>query len=697
MSQDLTTLLNPNSIAIIGVSHEPQKVGHIVAKNIMDQGYKGELYFINPHLDRVLNKTVYKSIVDIDAPIDLVIHAVPSEIALNSLQEISQLGIKNVVIYAAGFRETGDDGKKREELLIAKAKEYDLCILGPNCLGFINTSRHINATFLKHSSPKGNISVVSQSGALGSVMIDHFIDHNHLGFSYFISLGNKTVVDESDCLEFLSQDSSTEVIGMYLEDVKDGSRFRETLAKVTKLKPVVILKSGRTQEGSKAALSHTGGLGGDAEVYETIFKQAGAVVANSYQQFIDILKVYSFGKIPTFRSVLVLSNAGGVGVLLTDELVHNHLSLVTITEHTKKELEKSLGSKGFKRITIHNPIDLLGDASVFDYRQAILSSIQQQDIGAVIVLLTPQANTQIMETARAIIEAQNHFIKPIYPVFMGEHSIKDAHRLFEEHHVVSFDSYEPLPSMINAIVESYEYRPKQPPSSHSPETLITLAHEQQIKDILELASSKKFLNLEESMNILHLAGIPLLPIHHVHHKEELDYVIKKLRFPVVAKVASDKITHKTDVKGVVTNIETVQDLKKAFNDLSKIANSEGCYIQKNVKGNELFIGVKRDNVFGPILVYGLGGIYVELLKEVTQFVYPFTLKEFTKKLETTKVIKIIKGFRGAPAIKPQQLYEIGMTLGFLMHHFSDIQAIDINPLFSTDKGLFAADCRLILG
>ncbi|MEO6508755.1 MAG: acetate--CoA ligase family protein [Patescibacteria group bacterium] len=695
MSADLHTLFNPHSIAIVGVSHEPKKVGYLVAKNIIDQGFEGELYFVNPHAEKILGKKVYESLTAIAEPIDLAILSVPNVISMKLLEEVHTLGIKHVVIYAAGFKETDEPGKVLEAQLIQKAKDYDLTVLGPNCLGFINTAKKINATFLKHSSPVGNISVISQSGALGSVMIDYFVDHLHQGISYFISLGNKTVIDESDCLEFLAQDTHTDVIGMYLEDVKDGNRFRETLRKVTKIKPVVILKSGTSQEGSKAALSHTGGLVGDAQVYDAVFKQAGAVHAETYEQFLQILKIYSFNRVPSSSEILVLSNAGGVGVLLTDQLVKHNLSMVTISEHLIKKIQDATSHAGTRRITIHNPIDLLGDASAFDYREAILASIQQRNIGAVIVLLTPQANTEIQETAKTLVEAQNHFVKPIYPVFMGGQSIIDAHRLFEQHKLVSFESYEIIPQVVEKIVASYNYLDKTA-SRYSPESLTVLAHEAQIKDMIELAGRKKFMNLEESMKVLKLSGVPTLPLYLAQHEEELIYLTKKIRYPVAAKIASDSITHKTEVKGVITDIETDEDLRKAFKKLSRVSKSEGCYIQKMVDGQEIFVGIKRDSTFGPVVVYGIGGIFVELVKEFSQFVYPFSLTEFSLAIKNTRLNSLIKGFRGSPAINLKDLYSLGMTLGFLLSRFDEIKAIDINPLFSTEKGLLAADCRIIL-
>lgn len=373
----LQGLFHPKSIAIVGVSHNPKKVGYLVAKNIMEQGFKGELYFINPSGEEILGKKTYVNLLAIEKKIDLVILAIPAGPAINYLEQVHQVGCKNIVLYAAGFKENNDaNGFEMERALQQKIREYGVTILGPNCLGFINTETGINATFLKSAAPAGNIGFVSQSGALGSVMVDYFSSHKNLGFSYFISLGNKTCIDESDTLEFLTEKEHTEVIGMYLEGVQNGKRFREALQAATKRKPVVILKSGTTEAGSKAALSHTGGMVGDDDAFDAICKQSGAIRAHSFSEFLTLLKLTSFKRIPQTNNILVLSNAGGVGVLLADDLIQEQLNLTTVSEKTKKLLHHAFDE--FKKITVHNPIDLLGDASAFDYKKAITETMKRK-------------------------------------------------------------------------------------------------------------------------------------------------------------------------------------------------------------------------------------------------------------------------------------------------------------------------------
>lgn len=692
---DLQKLFNPTSIAIVGVSHEPKKVGHLVAKNLLDQGYKGDMYFINNTFKgSILGKKVYTSLSLVKKSIDLVVLAVPADISLLYLDEMAKLGIYYAVIYAAGFKEIGNEGLKREEKLIEKAKKYNITLLGPNCIGYTNTKHNINLTFLKHIVPSGNIGFISQSGALASMMVDHYVAHRNLGFSYVMSLGNKTIIDESDCLEYLANDKNTDVIAMYLENISDGEKFKKIIQKIAKTKPVVVLKSGSTQEGSKAALSHTGGLVGDDQVYDAIFKQYGVIRAVNMTEFLTILKILSFKKNPRSKNVLCLSNAGGIGVLLADELIKNGLNLVTISEKTKKDIIKRMGES--HKISIHNPIDILGDASAFDYQQAIEATIKEKDVGSVIVLLTPQANTEIAKTAQVIAEAQKCSEKPIYPLFMGEKSIEGSHLFFEERKIASFYKYDYLPQSLAKIIRWQEYINQKESSELSHLLKLSLmANEGEIKSLIKNQQKKQFLNVIDSLDLLRFVDIPAASYYFIE-KDSSTKLIHNIGFPCVVKIVSDSIVHKTEVGGVLTNINTNEELVKAVFQMKKIGGVKGILVQKMIKGYEMFVGAKRDPNFGIVLVVGLGGIYAELLKEISYRVYPFSYEKFLYMISETKLSKLVRGFRGTGTIDAKKLYEIVMKIGLLMERFQEIKEIDMNPLMISDKEIAAVDCRVIL-
>lgn len=689
---DLKTIFEPSSIAIVGVSHEPQKVGHLVAKNLLDQGYKGEVYFINNKFKgTILGKKVFNSLSSIKKQIDLVVLAVPADVALSYLDEMVKLDIHNAVVYAAGFKEIGESGMKREQQLIEKAKKNEITLLGPNCIGYVNTKNNINLTFLKNIVPSGNIGFISQSGALASMMVDHYVAHRNLGFSYVISLGNKTVIDESDCLEYLANDKDTSVIAMYLENVTNGERFKKVLQRITKTKPIIILKSGSTQEGSKAALSHTGGLVGDDEVYNSVFKEYGVIRATNMTEFLTILKLLSFKKKPTSNEILCLSNAGGIGVLLADELIKNNLHLITISEKTKKNIEKRMGESN--KITVHNPIDILGDASAFDYQQVIEETMKEKDVGSIIVLLTPQANTEIAKTAQVIAEAQKCSEKPIYPLFMGEQSIEGSHLFFEERKIASFYKYDYLPQSLFKILRWEEYIKQKKSAELSPLLKLSLiANEGEIKNLLKLQQKKQFLNVIDSLDLLRFVDIPVAPYYLVDSPE----MNPKVGFPCAVKIVSDKISHKTEAGGVVTDIHTQTELEKVITEMKKTTGAKSFVIQKMIKGYEMFIGAKRDPNFGIVLVTGLGGIYAELLKEVSYRVYPFSYEEFLYMISETKISKLIRGFRGTKAVDTRKLYDIVMRIGLLMERFNEVKEIDMNPLMISDKEIALVDARIIL-
>jgi len=694
---DLQKFFNPSSIAVVGVSHEKHKVGYLAAENLIDQGYKGEIYFVNNKFKgEILGKKVYSSLKEIDKPIGLVVLAVPAAIAVYLFDEVHDLGIKNIVLYAAGFKETGKEGQVLEKLLDEKIKKYNLNILGPNCIGYVNTTKGVNVTFLKDVCPAGNIGFISQSGALGSMLNDYFNAHENLGFSYFISLGNKTVIDEADALEFLVRDEKTKVIAVYLEDVKDGEKFKRVSAEVSGRKPIVVLKAGSTKEGSKAAVSHTGGMVGDDQVYGTVFKQYGVIRAAQLGEFLTLLKVFSFQREPVNRSVLVLSNAGGAGVMLTDGLIRERLPLVTVSPEVKEMIVKSM--KG-KKITLHNPIDLLGDASAFDYEKVIGAMLEEKNIGAIIVLLTPQANTEIAKTAEIIVEMQKKFALPVYPIFMGKKSMAGVGRLFEKNKIAGFANFDHLPK---ALAKINWWRENFREGGRMDNILLKLdsfdADRPENKRARHDGPLRHY-NLSNSMETLASIGIPTIPLYLAKSVDDLRTIVKKTGFPVVAKIASDKITHKTDVGGVVTGIKTMDEMEIIFKKIVGARRAspvhQGMYIQSQINGFEMLVGAKRDPVFGIVLVIGLGGIYTELLKDIAYRIYPFGFEEFRKMIKETKQYKLIGGFRGSGPIDEKRLYHITAKLGQLMENNPQIREVDINPLMVSDKIISAVDCRII--
>ena len=695
---NLKRFFSPRSVAIVGVSENEKKVGHLVAKNMIKQGYSGDMYFIHPSGDEILGRKTLTSLKEVPNSVDLVVMAVPSSVAVPYLDEVAANGCRNVVMFAAGFGETHtQEGDKMEKALQQKLKEHDITLLGPNCIGYINTHIGVNATFFSHVAPKGNIGVISQSGALGTAFLDYVAAKTHIGLSHFISLGNKSVLNESDCLEYLLNDPTTGVIGMYLEDVIDGNRFLQKLHETTLKKPVVILKSGKTKEGSKAAMSHTGSMAGDDEVFDAALRQCGALRADSYAEFEMLLKLYSLDAVPSNKNILVLSNAGGMGVLLTDELISQGLHLVTVSEETTEKLAKAF--EDTKKITVHNPIDLLGDASAFDYKKAINLTMEEKDIGAIIVLLTPQANTEILETAHVLRDVYHAFkYKPIYPIFMGKDTVSEAHKYLEQEGIASFRYFSPLPKALKKIIEAKESSMSKVLEVGTPD--YSLPIQSRIRDVQILFAEnrgKRFLSQHDAISLLSWSGIPTAKTYLAVSPEDLQTVVKEEGFPLVAKIASDTITHKTEVKGVITGITVMEELKNAFDSMRAVGGKgSGCYLQKQYSGHELIIGSKKDVTFGTIVLIGLGGIYAELLHEAIELVYPFSYEQFTIALQKSKLYRLTKEFRNMPPIDSVKLYDIALRVGILVETFTQIKEIDINPLIASGETVVAVDGRIIL-
>lgn len=694
---NLKRFFAPRSIAIVGVSEHEKKVGHLVAQNMIKQGFSGDMYFIHPSGAEILGKKTLTSLKDIPKILDLVVMAIPASVAVSYLDEVAANGCRNVVLFAAGFGEThSPQGDKMEIALQEKLKEHDITLLGPNCIGYINTHVGVNATFFSHVAPKGNIGVISQSGALGTAFLDYVAAKTHIGLSHFISLGNKSVLNESDCLDYLLSDPTTEVIGIYLEDVVNGNTFLQKLHETTQKKPVVILKSGKTKEGSKAAMSHTGSMAGDDEVFDAALRQAGALRADSYAEFEMLLKLYSLDAVPANKNILVLSNAGGMGVLLTDELISQGLHLVTVSEETTEKLAKAF--EDTKKITVHNPIDLLGDASAFDYKKAINLTMEEKDIGAIIVLLTPQANTEILETAHVLRDVYHAFkYKPIYPIFMGKDTVSEAHKYLEKEGIASFRYFSPLPKALKKILDAKKSSESEALLVSPPDySLPVQSHIRDVQLIFSESRGKKFLNQHDALSLLSWSGIPVAKTYLAVAPEDLKTVVKEEGFPLVAKIASENITHKTEVKGVITGITVMEELQNAFDSMIAVGGKgSGCYLQKQYSGHELIIGSKKDITFGTIVLVGLGGIYAELLHEAIELIYPFSYEQFGIALQKSKLHRLTKEFRNMPPIDPKKLYDVALRVGLLVDTFKQIKEIDINPLIASGETLVAVDGRVI--
>ncbi len=680
MSQDksLSNLFAPRSVAIIGASADYHKVGHLVAKNMVLQGYSGNMFFVNVKGGDVLGRKTYKTFSDLPEVVDVAVFATPAEITLSELENNSHR-FKSAVILAAGFKEEHHDQAAKNETRLQKIIDDGKTIfLGPNCAGFANPHVGANATFLPGPIPKGNIAFVSQSGALGSVMIDYLSDRTDAGFSFFASLGNKSQLTESEVLEYLAEDTHTKVVAMYLEDVKDGEEFMRTLTKVSLRKPVIIYKSGSSAKGAAAAVSHTGSLAGDDAVFSAAVTQCGAIRVETLQEFFGLIEIYSHGVAPKSDDFIVITNAGGGGVIAAD----------TIEKYNLKLAKWQIDADGKPQIAL-NPFDVRGDADSQKFLDAITNT-KDEKVGGVIVIVTPQANTQIEDTAKAISGISSALPHPIYPMFLGKWSQDQATRILQHNNLPSFSSVEILVrSLKKAVLRRQIVGILQDLVVVDRET--NLSKEVPTTNKLE----ERVLTLSESYELLEKNNIPMLPYYIVHSHDELKALEGKLKFPAVAKVSSEKLTHKTDGGGLILNICTFDELKQHYQRFLD-RGFETILIQQQIGGLEFLLGSKRDKTFGPVIVFGLGGIMTNHLKQVVQMVAPMDRSVFEEIITNTPLKVFLDGFRGFPPVTTDKLYVLLAAMQNIMLNDHSITEIDMNPvIYGRDGSYLGVDARIV--
>ncbi len=689
---NLEKLFNPQSIAIVGASQERGKVGNVIAKNILELGYAGKVFLVNPKHEKLFDHRTFKSLIDIAEKVDLAIIVLPSKIVVPVIREASAR-IKNFVVISAGFSETDEEGKAREEELKKLAQEKGLNILGPNCLGFIIPKLKLNASFAGGLPKAGNISFVSQSGALAVAIMDIARKEN-IKFSNIISVGNKMQVDESEILEYLAQDSETKVIGMYLEGIKNGPKFIEVAQKVSAIKPIVIIKAGKNEKTQKAIASHTGALAGSAEIMEAVFQKTGVLRAENLEDFFALVEFISAVRAPKNDKVAVITNAGGPGVLTADAFNQKEIQLIDLSEKTKKELREFLPPES----SVENPVDLLGDAMEDRFEKALQVLDAEEKIGSILCVLTPQDQTPVGKITDKIIEFKNKTEKLVATIFIGGERVEKEISKLRENDIPNFL----FPNLAVKTVDAY-YRWSAGKIATQDQdqiknTIINIERKKKVAEIIARAKKEKrgALSFPEASRIMALYGIKTPSVINIGAKDVLP---KEIEFPVVMKVDSDKVLHKTDKQGVILNIQNKKELEKAYAQMRTNFPGENLILQQmlSVK-TELILGIKNDSIFGPIVVFGLGGIYTEVFKMVNFLVPPLDFSEIKNSLLQSKIKFLFAETRGQKAYNVQELAEILLGLSELAQESPEIEELDINPLlvYNDNKEAVAIDVKIII-
>ncbi|MFQ5941664.1 MAG: acetate--CoA ligase family protein [Nitrososphaerales archaeon] len=701
---DLDRFISPKSVAVLGASNKEGSVGNAVMRNILQGGFTGVVYPVNPSSKEILGLKCYNSIIDLTDTVDLAIIITPSKTIPKLIEDCGNKAVKNVLIISAGFKETGEEGKLLEEQVKESARKHDIRIIGPNCVGLINADPEIslNATFTKGMPKYGNIALVSQSGAICSAMLEYASTKN-IGFSKVFSLGNKVDVNENDILNMLASDASTKVILMYVEDLANGRKFIEIASNITgeieERKPILALKVGQSPVGARAIASHTGALAGSEEAYNAIFTQAGVLRVETTEELFDYAIAFANQPIP-LEGTAIITNAGGPGIIVADAAARYKLKLAKLNEDTIEELAKTLPNTA----SLINPIDIIGDADHLRYQNALNIVLRDNNVNSCIVIATPQLMLNMKALAETIVKINKEFReKTILSSLMGIAWTADALTILEENKIPQYAFPE---SAVRTLATMHSYRSWV----MRPRTQVRIfnVEKEEVRNVFANVKKqgKNYVHESEAMRVLKAYGFPVPRSAVAPSEAECARISEEIGYPVVLKIASPDIVHKVDVGGVELNLRNAQEVKEAYKRIMQNvrlkkpdAKIVGINVQEFMKiGKETIIGMKRDKHFGPLLMFGLGGIYVEIFKDVSFRLAPIKELGADRMIEWTKASRLLSGVRGERPSDTKSVVECLERLSQLVTDFPEIEELDVNPLlvFEEGMGCKAVDARIVI-
>ncbi|MBU2585982.1 MAG: acetate--CoA ligase family protein [Bacteroidetes bacterium] len=701
--EQIHSIFYPRSIAVVGANKVKGTVPSDIFYNILKADFQGILYPVSPKEQFIASVKSYKYVVDIPDAVDIAILVFPSSVCHMAMEQCGQKGIKSMIIISAGFKEVGGAGIDRENQIKDIAKKYGISFIGPNCLGVINTDPNcmMNASFAREMPDAGSIGFISQSGALCTAVLD-YARAKHIGFSKFVSFGNKADINEIDLLMYLKNDPQTKVILMYLEEVSDGQALMGIAQEIISEtgKPILVLKSGRTSEGASAAASHTGALAGSDEVCDAAFEQAGIIRCENIEEMFNYAIAFAYQPLPQSNRVAIITNAGGPGVLATDMAIKSGLELAKFSEETTKALKKSLPVTA----NIKNPVDVIGDARADRYVTSLTSILKDKSVDGAMVILTPQSMTDIVNIADEISKIAKESPKPFLTSFMGASDVAAGIDIIQKRNIPHYQLPE---DMCKSFAAAYNFK-KRLGTKISPLEIFEDVDSKTAKSILKKAASegRKFLTEEEGIKILDSYKLPVLPNGLAKSEDEAAMIAEKIGFPVVLKIMSEDIVHKFDVGGVRLNLNSIEEVRTAYGEMMRNvkaampeARIKGILVQKMVKGGEeVIIGLKRDYTFGPVIMFGLGGIFVEVLKDVKFRVVPVAKETIYEMIREIKSYHLLTGARGRSKKDIDSVVNCIQRISQLAVDCPQIKELDINPLLVQDEGggCFVTDTKIML-
>jgi acetate---CoA ligase (ADP-forming) len=700
----LEAVFRPKSVAVIGASNREGSVGHAIFKNLLLGGYCGTLYPVNPNYTSICGVHAYPNVTSTPADIDLAVIIVPASAVSQVVEECGRKGVRGAVVVSAGFKEVGPGGAALEHHTVDIARRYHMPLVGPNCLGVINTDADImlNASFARSMPKRGNIAFVSQSGALCAGILDYARGRN-IGFSKFISVGNKADVTEIDLLRYLAKDDSTDVILMYLETLVDGRAFielaREITGELAHRKPILAIKSGRTTQGAAAARSHTGALAGSDAVYDAIFAQAGILRVDTVEELFDFAVGFSRQPLPKGNRFAIVTNAGGPGIMATDAAIRYGLDPATLRPETIESLKAKLPPTA----SLSNPVDVIGDATCDRYTAALKVVLGDPTVDGLVVLLTPQSMTDIEAIARTIGEIALSSKKPVLASFLGHVDVSPGVRILEQYGVPNYEFPENASRSLAAMYRYTQWLARPRTQERRFE-----ADQDVVRRIFAKArgEGRTFLPEAEALAVLKAYGFPLLQHGLAQNEDEAIEWLQKIGGPVAMKIASPDVVHKVDVGGVLLNISTPEEARAGYNKITngvkqKLPSARllGVEIQAMAgKGVEVILGISKDPAFGHLIMFGLGGTYVEVLKDVSFRLVPIRQLGAFNMIHSIRAAKVFESFRGQPPADTEAIAECLERLSQLVTDFPEITELDVNPLIvhAQGQGARVADVRIAL-
>ena len=700
----LDAIFNPQSIAVVGASTRKGTVGNDILRNLLFNEFNGTVYPVNPKAKSIIGVPAFPSLSALPESPDLAVLIVPAKVVLQVVDEAIEKGVKGLIIISAGFKETGEEGAKMEQALREKVRAAGVPLIGPNCLGVINCDPgvNMNATFGRKMPANGNLAFLSQSGALCTSVLD-YAEEREMGFSKFISFGNKADVGEIELLSYLAKDPATSVIAMYLEDISDGGLFIQTVSKIfwELNKPVLCLKSGRSPEGAKAVSSHTGSLAGSDSVYDALLVQSGVQRVETISELFDYAALYCTQPLPKGNRVGIVTNAGGPGIMATDAAIRHGLRLATLTEETRAKLALALPDTA----SLRNPVDVIGDARADRYEAAVHTVLSDPNVDMGMIILTPQSMTEIPETASIVPAAIKGIDKPVVCSFMGARDVHDGVEILRKNGIPNYsfpeDAIKSLAAAHN-LVELHEVPHRQ---------IIEWKdlNVDRAKELIAEAlgdKNERYLTQAECRPIFECYKLPLLKSSVVQTADEAALVAEEFACPVVMKVMSADVVHKFDAGGVLLNIQGADKAREGFariheNVLKAVpgAKIDGILVEEMAKkGVEVILGASRDPRFGPLMMFGLGGTMVEVLKDVSFRLAPMWQISAERMVRMIRSFKVLDGFRGTAPSDIDAIVETLLRLSAMVTKHPEISELDINPLIvhAKGQGCSVADSRIML-